>query len=98
MIQVDDSGALASFFYQITWNERAANQPILSPEEAWAQVQAGNFEQYVPFVPGDVVHVTGCELRYLYDTKGFYQPVYAFSGYLNDPENLWTCSIPALKS
>lgn len=98
MIQFDASGALASFFYQITWNERAANQPILSPEEAWAQVQAGNFEQYVPFVPGDVVHVTGCELRYLYDTKGFYQPVYAFSGYLNDPGNLWTCSIPALKS
>lgn len=98
MIQFDASGALASFFYQITWNEPVANQPILSPEEAWAQVQAGNFEQYVPFVPGDVVHVTGCELRYLYDTKGFYQPVYAFSGYLNDPENLWTCSIPALKN
>lgn len=76
-------------------------QPLserLALEDAWRQVQAGNFEQYIPFVPGDVVHATGCELRYLYDTKGFYQPVYAFGGYLNDPENLWSCSIPALKN
>lgn len=97
MIQFDGSGALASFFYQVTWNERTADEPILSPGEAWARVQAGDFEQYVPFEPGDVVRVTECELRYLYDSKGFYQPVYQFSGCLNDPENLWTCSIPALK-
>lgn len=26
---------------------------------------------------------------YIYDTKGFYQPVYEFSGYINNRENLW---------
>lgn len=96
MIRFDESGALADFFYQITWNEYTASEAILSEKQAFAQLEAGNFEQYVPFQPGDRLHVTGCSLTYLYDTKGFYQPVYEFSGYLNSPENPWTCRIPAL--
>lgn len=96
MIQLDESGALADFFYQITWNEYAATEKVLSEREAYAQVQAGNFEQYVPFQPEDVLHVTGCSREYVYDTKGFYQPVYAFTGYINEKENLWVCRIPAL--
>lgn len=96
MIQLDESGALADFFYQITWNEYAANEKVISEREAYAQVQAGNFEQYVPFHPEDTLHVTECSLEYVYDTKGYYQPVYEFAGYVNDKENPWVCQIPAL--
>lgn len=96
MIQFDGSGALANFIYQICWNEFAATEGIISESGAYAQVEQGNFEQYVPFQQGDVLHVEACSLTYLYDTKGFYQPVYEFSGYLNDEENLWICRIPAL--
>lgn len=96
MIQFDDSGELANFFYQITWNDYVATEEIISQSQAYAQVQAGNFEQYVPFQPQDRLVINKCELAYLYDTKGFYQPVYEFSGYINNSENLWVCRIPAL--
>lgn len=96
MIQFDESGTLANFYYQITWNEYVAMEDIISESEAFAQVEDGIFEQYVPFQPGDMLYINKCERTYLYDTKGFYQPVYEFSGYINDSENLWVCRIPAL--
>lgn len=96
MIQFDESGALINFFYQINWNEYVATENIISESQAYAQVTNGNFEQYVPFQPEDTLCVNKCELNYVYDTKGFYQPVYEFSGYINNIENLWACQIPAL--
>ena len=96
MIQFDEGGALSSFTYYVTWNTYVATEDILSESQAYEQVKAGNFEQYVPFQPGDILYINQCELAYLYDTKGFYQPVYEFSGYLNGDENPWACRIPAL--
>lgn len=98
MLQFDASGTLSDFFYQITWNEYVATELILTKDEAFKQVQAGNFRQYVPLQPGDVLYVNECNLDYVYDTKGFYQPVYQFSGYINEPDNMWACSIPAIAS
>lgn len=96
MIQFDEAGALSRFFYQINWNAYVSTEDIISESQAYAQVKEGNFEQYVPFQPGDTLYVNGCELTYLYDTKGFHQPVYAFSGYINHSENQWACQIPAM--
>lgn len=96
MIQFDESGELNSFLYQINWNEYTATENIISESEAYAQVEQRNFEQYVPFQPEDTLYVNRCELIYLYDTKGFYQPAYMFGGYINSDENLWTCTIPAV--
>ena len=76
MIQFQESGTPANFFYQVTWNRYVATEELISQAQALEQVRAGNFEQYVPFQPGDTLHITGCELTYVYDTKGFYQPVY----------------------
>lgn len=97
MIRLNKSGLLADFFYQVTWNEYVCTEPIISEKEAYEQVRRGKFEQYVPFQPGDTLHITECKLEYRYDTKGFYQPVYEFSGYINSSENLWVCQIPALQ-
>ena len=96
MMQLDENGTLIDLSYQISWNEYVATEDIISPKEAYAQVEDGNFEQYVPFQQGDVLHIEKCELDYIYDTKGFYQPVYQFTGYINSTENLWVCQIPAL--
>lgn len=96
MIQFDESGKLSSFLYQITWNTYTATENIISESEAYAQVEQGNFEQYVPFQPEDTLYVNSCELTYFYDTKGFYQPVYQFGGYINNIENSWACRIPAI--
>lgn len=97
MMQFDENGTLADFSYQISWNEYVTTEGIISPEEAYAQVEDGNFEQYVPFQQGDVLHIEECELTYIYDTKGFYQPVYQFIGYINSTESPWVCQIPALE-
>lgn len=98
MMQFDENGMLADLSYQISWNEYVTTEDIISPKEAYAQVEDGNFEQYVPFQQSDVLHIEECELTYIYDTKGFYQPVYQFSGYINSTENPWVCQIPALKN
>ena len=96
MIQLDASGTLSSFSYFVNWNEYVATEAILSPSQAYQQVKDGRFEQYVPFQPGDTLYINRCELDYVYDTKGFYQPVYALGGYLNDAANSWACRVPAL--
>lgn len=97
MIQFDESGTLSNFFYQITWNEYVTDETIFSESQAFEQVKAGNFEQYVPFQSGDTLYIDQCKLTYVYDTKGFYQPVYEFNGYINQSDNLWSCRIPALQ-
>lgn len=96
MMRFDENGTVIDLSYQISWNEYVATEDIISPNEAYVQVESGNFEQYVPFQQGDILCIEECELAYVYDTKGFYQPVYQFSGYINNAENLWVCQIPAL--
>ena len=96
MMQFDEAGSLSSFTYLINWNEYEATENIVSESQAFEQVKDGNFEQYIPFQPGDTLYIDKCELTYIYDTKGFYQPVYEFSGYINNRENLWVARIPAL--
>lgn len=98
MMRFDENGTLVDLSYQISWNEYVATEDIISPKEAYVQVEDGNFEQYVPFQQGDVLHIEECELTYIYDTKGFYQPVYQFGGYVNNTENPWVCQIPALEN
>lgn len=56
------------------------NLTVISPEEAYARLRAGKFQDYGAFEyysPGEI-SVTGCTLGYCVDTKGFYQPVYYF--------------------
>ncbi len=96
IMQFDSNLKLTSMYYGISWNEYVATEEIISPKAAFEQVEDGNFEQYVPFQQGDTLWVKECRLAYVYDTKGFYQPVYQFTGYINNEDNLWDCQIPAL--
>lgn len=96
MIQFDEDRQIAVFGYQMMWNQYIATESIISPEQAYQQILDGNFEQYVPFQTGDKLCIESYELSYIYDTKGYYQPVYHFSGYINTKDNPWECRIPAL--
>lgn len=96
LMQFDSNLELASMHYGISWNEYVATEEIISPKAAFKQVEDGNFEQYVPFHQGDTLWVKKYNLAYVYDTKGFYQPVYQFTGYINNEDNSWNCQIPAL--
>ncbi len=53
---------------------------IISPEEAYNALCAGNFSggDYFERRRPKEVHVTGAALEYMIDTKGFYRPVYIF--------------------
>lgn len=95
-MQFDNNLELTSINYGISWNEYVATEEIISPKAAFKQVEDGNFEQYVPFQQGDTLWVKECKLAYVYDTKGFYQPVYQFTGYINNEDHSWDCQIPAL--
>jgi glycopeptide antibiotics resistance protein len=96
LMQFDSNLELASMHYGISWNEYVATEEIISPKAAFKQVENGNFEQYVSFQQGDILWVKEWKLTYVYDTKGFYQPVYRFTGYINNEDNSWECQIPAL--
>ncbi|MDE6863444.1 MAG: VanZ family protein [Eubacterium sp.] len=97
MIKVDKNGTLFDLSYQISWNEYVTTEDIISANESFAQVKDGNFKQYVPFESNDNLYIEECELSYIYDTKGFYQPIYQFKGYVNNTENPWSCQIPAVE-
>ena len=96
-MQFDNQLQLAVFFYGMIQNRYAATEEIISPKEAYQEIRKGNFEQFAPFQPDDVLHVESYEITYTYDTKGYYQPVYQFNGYINEKDNSWTCQIPALQ-
>lgn len=96
LMQFREAGCPAAIYYQMTWNEKAGEEKLISQAEAYGRILSGDFEQYVPFQECDVLHVTDCVLTYMYDSKGFYQPVYQFSGYLNDPDSPWSCAVAAL--
>lgn len=83
-----------SLFYDIVENAYIRQVQLIAPNQAYIALQNGQFEQYQDLVPGDRLCVDHYELVYVYDTKGFYQPVYEFQGTLNDEP--WSCRIPAV--
>lgn len=96
MAQVDEENEIATFDYHVSYNEFIGTGEIISPQEAYSQILAGNFEQYTPFEAGDKLYITECRLEYAYDTKGYYRPVYRFIGYVNESDTTWECLIPAM--
>lgn len=58
-----------------------ATEPILSAEEAFAQLKQGNFSHGAWFesTTREEIHVASCTLDYIADSKGFRQPVYTFA-------------------
>ncbi len=70
--------------------------PVISPEEAFRELKSGWFaggDLFDRIAPEDI-SVFSCELTYLIDSKGFYQPVYRFSLTGDNYQN--TVYIPAL--
>ncbi|WP_199714686.1 hypothetical protein [Roseburia sp. 1XD42-69] len=101
ILLVDDKTEIADLAEVYLRNENYEVLKYYSPKDVLAHigeiqpepVEQGNFEQHVPFQPEDTLYVNRCELIYLYDTKGFYQPAYQFGGPINNNENPWTCRI-----
>ena len=97
MIKFDDENRINNIFYNVNYNEFIGKEEIISSKLAYNEILKGNFSQYVLFSQEDKLVIEKCELDYIYDTKGYYQPVYTFSGYINEEDIEWRCQIPALK-
>lgn len=73
--------ALYKVEYNLVTLTPYAQEEVLSPALAYAQMVAGNFAQVAYFEnwAPEQVEVTACTLDYQVDSKGFYQPVYLFT-------------------
>lgn len=73
--------------------------PILSPQEAFQKMCAGNFGDggFFEHKKPAIVNILSCKLGYEIDTKGFYQPVYYFDIASHDRTYEYRIMIPALK-
>lgn len=73
-----------------------AEEPILSPREAYERMREGWFDGEWMREP-ERLCVQSCTLGYEIDTKGFYQPVYFFQVFAPGWDGAGTIMIPAIR-
>ncbi|MDM5186117.1 VanZ family protein [Bacillus sp. DX4.1] len=98
-------GSVYSLTYNLNKNQFIRDVNILSTAEVYERIKNGEFpqikynalvkEEELIIKKGDHIDIELIELSYMYDTKGFYQPVYRVSGKLNG--NNWFTLIQARK-
>lgn len=81
-------------FYDMKENEFVKDVNIISPSKAYEEILKGKFYIYNNLNDGDKLIINDYELDYTYDSKGYYQPVYRFTGLVNDQH--WEALIPAV--
>ncbi len=92
------SGSIWQIENRLITYEWYSDEQILSPETAFQRLEAGQFSEgdiFERFAP-EVISVDSCELTYLIDSKGFYQPVYRF--WLSGENYQGRIEIPAMAS
>ncbi|MFD2613452.1 VanZ family protein [Paenibacillus gansuensis] len=82
--------------YFMNVNNYVKKVDINTPAQAYEEIEKGNFERYTDYKPGDHLTVESYTLTYMYDSKGYYQPVYEFKGTVNGEK--WSGHIPAISS
>lgn len=97
MISNSVSGKIQNLYYELTDNKYVRDIEIISPQDAFEAIKKGNFYSYNPFNPGDEIQITDFEISYMYDSKGYYQPVYQFTGAVNGEKDMFSAIIPASK-
>ncbi len=71
--------------YLITY-EKVRDIEIKSEQEAYEQILGGNFQHYSRDRKLATLHIFDVTLSYFLDTKGYYQPVYAFYSEMDGEE------------
>ncbi len=82
-------------FYDMKKNKFVRAVNIISPSQAYEEILNGKFPMYNNLKEGDTLFINDYELDYTFDSKGYYQPVYKFTGLVND--QYWEALIPAVK-
>lgn len=97
MISNSASGDIQNLYYELTNNKYIRDIEIISPKDAFEEIKKGNFYSYNPYNSGDEIQITNFEISYMYDSKGYYQPVYKFTGSVNGEKDIFSAIIPASK-
>jgi len=82
-------------FFTMKENQFVRKVDLISPAEAYNKILKGEFSIYNNLESGDNLQVTDYELVYMYDSKGYYQPVYMFVAMINGQD--WQPFIPAVR-
>ena len=92
---INENNTVSNFTNNVISYKPYKEYNILSLQEAYNEILAGNFKFYA--MPNKVsnIEVIDTNLIYLLDSKGFYQPVYDFT--ININENINHIYICALK-
>ena len=97
IVNLSDKQTPAGIIYDVSDNKMVGEKDIISLQEAYEALLSGEFSLYNPLQKGDTLTVTEVRLDYTYDTKGYYQPVYVFTGAVNAPDFTVEILIPAIK-
>lgn len=93
-----EGGKLGDISNNILVCKKYKEYPILSENEAREQIQTGNFRYYGQ--TGDEIKTLDLgtvNLKYIVDSKSYYQPVYSFEARVNG-EKAYEIDIPALEN
>lgn len=86
-----------SLSYEIYDNEMVTKKPIISQQDAYEALVDGEFYMFNPLQKGDTLIITDVLLTYVYDTKGYYIPVYEYTGSVNEPDSTVKILIAAME-
>lgn len=93
-----DGGKLGDISNHILVCKKYKDYPILSEDEAWKRIKSGNF-RYFGQSGAEIkeLELGAVTLKYVIDSKKYYQPVYSFEASVNG-QGGYEIVIPALKS
>lgn len=97
VITLSDQQIPDNIIYDVSNNELVGKEKIISQQEAYEALTNGKFNLFNPLQKGDTLTITDVQLGYTYDTKGYYQPIYVFTGSVNDPDSTVEISISAIQ-
>lgn len=105
MLGLKQDGSVYSLAYNLNQNQFIREVNTLSPAEVYERIKNGDFpqikynalvtEEELIIKKGDQLDIESIEPSYMYDTKGFYQPIYRVSGKFNGKN--WFTLIQARK-
>lgn len=97
--EVRDSYTYLTLKNHMVWYTHYQDVAVITPEEAYQELQNGNFTdaESLKYFANDCVTVVSCTLDYEIDTKGFYQPVYIFEIVIPETGDSCRAMIPARK-
>ena len=94
MVNYYNDGTVKRIEHQLITYDKVRDIEIKSEQEAYQELLDGKFKHYAESGKLETLHIEKVEVSYALDSKGYYQPVYAFHGTVDGMEK--TILIPGI--